>query len=506
MWLIYLSILGLALQTRGVLGVEKDLSSKCLKCEALMETAYKTFTNEDTVATMIDKLDAQCSKLDDQSSIETCDKVVQALMTIPGEIFHGLEDMAWPVPQALCAFAHKCDAYCCDRTDRPEQVHLSLPTNDHSVMGVSWVTLTDKVKTVVQYGESEHDLSKEAEGSPSTYTYASWVGTIHRATMTDLAPGRTYYYRVGDGSHRWSKTFSFKTIPQDADRVNFAVIADMGYGENSDNTVATLKDLVDKGEIDVIIHSGDVGYADGYQPHWDVFMNKVEDIAARVPYMVSPGNHEFFGNFVAYKHRFFMPGEYGDSDGTAAGSGDGMFYSWECGPAHFVSLNSETRVDTGSFNSDMLDWAATDMAAMNRNATPWLIAHMHRPMYCSNDHDCDFTSAGHLRVQGERTLHNAGVDLAISGHVHAYERSTPVFGGKVMPAGRATTYIVQGASGNREGNKGSYPDDPSLIPEWSAARLTDIGYAIMTVERDSIAWRFYNSETRAVIDEVVLKK
>lgn len=35
-----------------------------------------------------------------------------------------------------------------------------------------------------------------------------------------------------------------------------------------------------------------VSYADGYQPLWDSFMRKMESVAAFVPYMSTPGNHE----------------------------------------------------------------------------------------------------------------------------------------------------------------------------------------------------------------------
>ena len=47
-------------------------------------------------------------------------------------------------------------------------------------------------------------------------------------------------------------------------------------------------------QIDAVIHSGDVSYADGFMQHWDTFFNKIEPIASRVPYMVTPGNHEFW--------------------------------------------------------------------------------------------------------------------------------------------------------------------------------------------------------------------
>ena len=40
------------------------------------------------------------------------------------------------------------------------------------------------------------------------------------------------------------------------------------------------------GDIDMVIHNGDISYADGEMSHWDVFMRKVEPIASRVPYQV----------------------------------------------------------------------------------------------------------------------------------------------------------------------------------------------------------------------------
>ena len=42
----------------------------------------------------------------------------------------------------------------------------------------------------------------------------------------------------------------------------------MAYDEYSDNTVSSLIRLVDAGQLDVVIHSGDISYADGYMPHF----------------------------------------------------------------------------------------------------------------------------------------------------------------------------------------------------------------------------------------------
>jgi hypothetical protein len=100
------------------------------------------------------------------------------------------------------------------------------------------------------------------------------------------------------------------------------VVVTPSTAEKSDATVANLAALVDSGAVDVVIHSGDISYADGFMPHWDTFVNKVQPIASKVPYMVTPGNHELWYNFSQYKHRWCMPNTHpNDAEGTK-GSGD----------------------------------------------------------------------------------------------------------------------------------------------------------------------------------------
>lgn len=211
-----------------------------------------------------------------------------------------------------------------------------------------------------------------------------------------------------------------------------------------------------------------------------VFLNKVQDIAARVPYMVTPGNHELWYNFSAYKHRFTIPG-----------SNENMYYSWEAGYAHFIAGNSETAVDTAWFSPHELAWMADDMASFDRTTTPWLIAHFHRPMYCSNSKQNCEHFAKLLRYQAEDLFVDNSVDLVLTAHVHDYERSYPVINSTKMQSDftspSAPVYIVQGASGNREGNTG-FPAD---MPEWNANSCADIGYGLMTVDKSEISWSFY---------------
>jgi len=361
-------------------------------------------------------------------------------------------------------------------------VHLSMASTDRSIMGVSWVSL-NQPQSVVQYGTSSTDLSQSAVGSITTYKAAGWIGNIHRATMTKLQEGTTYYYRVGDGANKWSEVFSFVTLTE-GQELTFGIIGDMDYESNV--TIANMIDLVEAGKVNCIIHPGDISYADGYEPHWDVFFRRIERIAARVPYMVAPGNHEFWYNFTSYKHRFFLPGVLDEG-----GSGDGMYYSFDAGLAHFVAGNSETAVDTARFAPAFLSWMEADIQAVDRSKTPFVIAFFHRPMYCSNDGCCTDRGGDTLKEQGEQSVFDNKVTMTISGHVHGYERSYPLYKGVPLqkdyksPAG--PVYVLQGGSGNREGNKGHY----SVVPEWSAGNDQSVGFGLMKVSRESILFGYY---------------
>lgn len=436
---------------------------------------------------------------------EVCDKLAEVFVQIPPALFEGMDSLAWPIPEAFCATILQCKVNCCAADTPPEQVHLSLAAKDRSQMAVTWVTL-NATASVVQYGLSKDALTKSVEGTVDTYTASGWVGTIHRALMTGLRPSTTYFYRVGDpaSSAPWSEIFSFTTLTP-GQTVTYAVLADMDFGTASDGTVHDMIDLVDAGAIQAIIHSGDISYADGYEPHWDDYFNKIQPIASRIPYMVTPGNHEFWFNFTSYKHRFSMPGMFEPSDkplpDTSSGSGDNMYYSWDVEFAHFVAGDSESLIDTAYFSPAELAWMEKDLSLVKREHTPWVIAHFHRPSYCSNDHAClgasEHGGADYVQKMTEGIFHKHNVDLVLMGHVHSYQRTYPVYNGastsKDYSNPTAPVYILQGASGNREGNKGSYPDDPSQIPEWSAATHTNVGFGLLTVAEKSLDWKFYAS-------------
>ncbi len=430
-----------------------------------------------------------------------------------------LATLAWDIPEAVCAVAFKaCEIDCCNTLNIPEQVHISFSEAGMDTMRVAWTTLsTDSPSssTVNWWVQNTTGQTQTATGSNSTYTQGGWRGVLHTALMSDLQAGTTYEYRVGDPTSAvWSRTFAFRTLPANAGRdasrpLRFAQIGDMGYANKSDETIARLSALIDADQIDFILHTGDVGYADGYMRHWDVFQRKIESIAATVPYMTGPGNHEIWYNFTAYKSRWFMPSY------TTQKS---MYWSLNLGPLHLAMLNTESPLDYPMMKPFQLDWLMADLAAANAHrdpaanpSTPWIITAGHRPFYCADGgRQCELF-AEILRGAGESILVGNKVDLVVQSHMHNMQRSYPIgLNGTVTTTNYtkpgAPVYVVSGAGGNRESNP--LPKDQP----WLAFKSQEIGFALVdivgarSVGSSSLRFRFVASNDSRVLDEFTIVK
>jgi len=261
-----------------------------------------------------------------------------------------------------------------------------------------------------------------------------------------------------------------------------------------------------------VLHNGDIGYADGDMHHWDVFMRKIEPIAARVPYMTSPGNHEFWFNFTAYKARFAMPDD---------GAHDGMYWSIDVagGDVHLTAMDTESPLDLAWIDERQSKWLEGDLAdlatrrASSHASAGWTIAAGHRPLYCTNHRGQDVPHGnGVLRAQVEATLVSHGVDLVLQAHEHDYERSWPT--AKGMPTQHhyqsptAPVYVVNGAGGNREGNELPPGDQP-----WSAnatsglsAQTANISYGILIIQAGELQYTQIDSASNGVLDTFTVTK
>lgn len=152
--------------------------------------------------------------------------------------------------------------------------------------------------TSVQYHFSPID-PHVANGSVTAFTSHSLLHHrtqyIHRVLLTNLQPATEYVYRCGGPPPlaAWSTQYRFSTGRIGSETaVRLAIYGDMGV--EGAYTLPQLNADTAAGMYDAIIHVGDFAY-DMYEKlgrQGDEFMRRIEPMAATVPYMVCPGNHE----------------------------------------------------------------------------------------------------------------------------------------------------------------------------------------------------------------------
>ncbi|KAM6969592.1 acid phosphatase type 7 [Tautogolabrus adspersus] len=377
---------------------------------------------------------------------------------------------------------------------QPEQVHLSYPGEPGSMV-VTWTTF-NKTESNVEYGLLGSRLFEmTAKGDATLFVDSGEEKRkmfIHRVTLTDLKPASTYVYHCGS-DEGWSDIFFFTAL-NDSTRFSprFALYGDLG-NENP-QSLARLQKETQLSMYDAILHIGDFAYDmdEDNARIGDEFMRQVQSIAAYVPYMTCPGNHEATYNFSNYRNRFSMPGKT-----------ESLWYSWNLGSAHIISLSTEVYFYL-QFGLELLfkqyEWLKKDLEEANkpenRAVRPWIITMGHRPMYCSDDDQDDCTTFdSYVRLGRNDTkpaapgledlFYRYGVDVELWAHEHTYERLWPVYGDKVFNGSKeqpyvnpkAPVHIITGSAGCRERTDRFNPNPK----EWSAFRSTDYGYTRMQV-------------------------
>ncbi|XP_072464422.1 acid phosphatase type 7 isoform X1 [Notamacropus eugenii] len=262
----------------------------------------------------------------------------------------------------------------------PEQVHLSYP-GEPGCMTVTWTTWVPAASEV-QFGlQLDGVLPLRAQGASSPFVDGGILRRklyMHRVTLQGLLPGVQYVYRCGS-AQGWSRRFRFRALQSGPNwSPRLAVFGDMGA--DNPQALPRLRRETQQGMYDVVLHVGDFAYnmdQDNARVG-DTFMRLIEPVAASIPYMTCPGNHEERYNFSNYRARFSMPGNT-----------EGLWYSWDLGPAHIISFSTEVYFFL-HYGRHLIQkqfrWLERDLQKANDNRAlrPWIITMGHRPMYCSN--------------------------------------------------------------------------------------------------------------------------
>lgn len=337
-----------------------------------------------------------------------------------------------------------------------DHVHLSFAGPSDSSFTVNWRSNPDARATQVLFGTDETavEAASEAGGAVEVRSghhmlYEDLVDEqtrIHEVHVCGLEADTRYFYKVG-GAGTWSDVFEVSTGPAigTSAPIRFAVFGDSRTPQG--NSYTNLMKKVEEADPDVALFSGDAVFLGTQQALWNQFFEakdgdfSVARVFANVPFMITNGNHDALA--VNYIAQFALPQE--QTPGERAEGEE--WYSFDYGNVHVAVLNDSV-LDESVLGGAQAQWLSADLAAVDREKTPWIFVMHHRPFYtCQSNHRPDTS----LRQSWQPIFDQYKVDLVFTGHNHVYERSVPVRGlaggeGMAAPSGANGVPVIDGQS------------------------------------------------------------
>lgn len=339
--------------------------------------------------------------------------------------------------------------------------YLQFPTPD--AITVMWETSVPG-PSVVEYGTGPK-LDQRVELKDPV--------TIHEVRLTGLQPETKYTYRVSTalpgGVVLTSDLRTFQTAVKPDSAFSFAVIGDTQKNPRMTGRVA--RQMWTR-RPHFAIHCGDVVDNGPDKAEWvDELFRPAAPLLGRVAVFPCIGNHE--QNHAFYYKYFSLPApEY--------------YYRYRYGNAEFFVLDSNKPLDPKSEQYAWLD------RELGRSTATWKFAYHHHPAYTSDDNDYGNTWRGEPSKFGDsKAQHLIGLfekhnlDIDFNGHIHVYERSWPIRGGKVDRT-KGVIYITSGGGG-------ATLENFAPTPSWfKAQNRVDYHYCLVSIHGNRLEFKAFD--------------
>lgn len=287
----------------------------------------------------------------------------------------------------------------------------------------------------------------KARVTSQTLDFLGRTTMIHRAYLNDLAFDTTYTYRVTVGT-RVVGTASFQSRTK-RPVVRFATFGDVGTASPQQKAIAYQVYL---SKPQFVLITGDLAYNNGterefrarfFPPYMAYKATSAlgGPLMQSVPFYLSSGNHDVTGSDLGSFPDGMALYYYADVPMNAPLTAltteitgprarvqafmratEGRFpkmnnYSFDQGNVHITVLDANSYVDP--LDNTLVEWMRKDIGS---STADWKIVAHHHPGFNS--------SLSHYEYQQMRLLsplmEELGVDLAITSHVHNYQRSKPL--------------------------------------------------------------------------------
>jgi hypothetical protein len=369
----------------------------------------------------------------------------------------------------------------------PDQMHTAWVEAPATSLTIVWRTRDAQAPSVAEYRQRGQTKWEEVRGQPRP---SGTAGRLHEATLRGLRPATTYEYRVRGSAGGWSRICHARTAPApgpQAEPIEVVFVADTGLVGRADGlTDGTAQVIGEVVRLDphFILLGGDYAYANsdlrgGSVPTAvDAWFHQMAPVAERAVMMPTYGNHEIklLEDYLFWAERFPTP----------EGHDNRRFYSFDVGPAHFVSilawgdmLRRPENTEHGPIGSTALQWIDADLAAARARGIRWIIPFLHVAPFSDG---ANHPSNVDVRAQLAPIFERHGVKIVLSAHDQSYERTFPLRGvpGNLTPtsshpnhytAADGTTYLKVGPGGKRSNkNRGFSAWMTEPAPAYTAFR------------------------------------
>lgn len=337
---------------------------------------------------------------------------------------------------------------------------------------------TTVVEYVDYYSLSTPSDTLTVEATPTIYHSRAGVDAFYHALLNDLRRGESYVYRVRS-SHDTTGWFNFEM--DTTHQYSFLYMGDV-QDELDGGFDSLLPSIMERNRnTSFLLFGGDL-IERPMDCYWDLVFRSLDTFATRYPIVCVPGNHEYLkGLSRKLERRFtltFPFFEVEDESGNA-------LYSFARGDARFFLLDSNKDI----WNlGEQREWLKKQLAESKER---WKIVVLHHPLHSIKG------AANNLGVWAyfDGVIKEAGVDLVLQGHEHAYARSCV----DVSESGEVTSplYLVTYCSRKDYAMK-FYGD----VEKWGT---DDRYYQRISVSEDSLVIQTYGAEHN-LYDDVVLVK
>ena len=300
-----------------------------------------------------------------------------------------------------------------------------------------------------------------------------------------LGADEPYFYQVELVDDRDQKLASdlltFQTAAPRGTPVAFAILSDT---QDNPEVSSILADHIWEQRPGFIIHPGDLTGTGSLKGDWTTeFFPGMNDLLSRVTMYPVLGNHEQDARH--YYRYFSLPDpEY--------------HYRFSQGDVDFFMIDTNRDVAPGSAQFTWLDRELEASDAL------WKIVVHHHPPYSSDENDYGDTwtgrgSRGDTRVRVLSTLYDRHhVDLVLNGHIHSYERTWPIEGGRAVSEG-GVVYTITGGGG------GSLETPGPTRPGFNNTVRRGHHYCMVRVNGGALEFFAYDLENR-LFDHMTLSK